>query len=93
MHNDMKGATENHYQAQVTKVVTVGGAKLIKCNDYLREAESSRSRIPEPNIEQMNFPADKKGPVWGQTRDKLGTEYKLVVRGHSGRTLWGQESV
>jgi hypothetical protein len=69
------------------------GAKLIKCNDYLREADSSRSRIPEPNIEQMTFPADKKGPVWGQTRDKLGTEYKLGVRGHSGRSLWGQESV
>ena len=69
------------------------GGNLIKCNDYLREADSSRSRFPEPNIEQMPSPADKQGPVWGQTGDRLGTEYRLGVRGHSGRTQWGEESV
>ena len=74
-----------------TKSINYLGANL-KNND-LREADSSRSRAPEPHIEQMTFPADKKGPVWGQTRDRLGAEYKLGVRGHSARTLWGQESV
>ena len=76
-----------------TNSINYLGAQLITCNDYLREADSSRSRVLEPNIEQMTFPAEKKGPVWGQTRDRLGTEYKLGVRGDSGRTLWGQESV